>query len=269
MRKVYLLPNLFTAGSLLCGLLAIIDVFNAYAGLDEIKGDQLLIHACWLILLAAVLDALDGKIARLTRTQSAFGVNFDSLSDLVSFGVAPGILMYSLLAQGNSRIAASVSILYAICGALRLARFNVQAAKEEKKSFTGLPIPGAAGVVVSSFIIFRDINSHWVFKVLPVMMVFISYLMVSNINYPSFKNIQLEKRKEFEYLFTVILLICIVVLLKQYKEYFIFAGFFGYAIYGVSKFIIIELFGMPASENTATPEHKSVQIEQTKHTNKF
>lgn len=242
MKKVYLLPNLFTAGSLLCGLLAIIDVFNAYSGLDEIRGDALLISACWLILLAALLDGVDGKIARLTRTQSAFGVNFDSLSDLVSFGVAPSILMYSLLGQGNSRIAISVCILYTICGALRLARFNVQATKEEKKSFTGLPIPGAAGVVVSAFIVSRDIDSVWIHRILPILMVFISYLMVSNITYPSFKSVELEKRKEFEYLFTIILIICIAVLLKQYKEYFLLFGFLGYALYGVFREIKNILF---------------------------
>lgn len=241
MRKVYLLPNLFTAGSLLCGFLAIIDVFNAYSGLDEVRGEALLTSACWLILLAALLDGLDGKIARLTRTQSAFGVNFDSLADLVSFGVAPSVLMYSLLGQGNTRIAISVSILYTICGALRLARFNVQSTKEEKKSFTGLPIPGAAGVVVSAFIIFRNVESEWIHKALPVMMVFISYLMVSNINYPSFKSIELEKRKEFEYLFTIILISCLVVLLKQYKEYFLFAGFLGYAVFGLVRSLIYQV----------------------------
>jgi len=251
MKKVYLLPNLFTAGSLFCGLLAIIDTFNAYSGLDEIRGDALLMSACWLILLAAVLDGIDGKIARLTRTQSAFGINFDSLADLVSFGVAPGLLIYSLLAEGNNRIAISVSILYTICGALRLARFNVQVTKEEKKSFTGLPIPGAAGVVVSSFIIFREINAPWVLKVLPVLMVVISYLMVSKINYPSFKNIELEKRKEFEYLFTAILLICLVVLLKQYKEYLIFAGFVGYAIYGIYRHFRYEVFAPKTEMETS------------------
>lgn len=271
MKKVYLLPNLFTASSLLCGLLAIINVFNAYSGFGVIVDDELLKDACWLILLASLLDVLDGKIARLTHTQSAFGMHFDSLSDNIAFGVAPAILMYSLLSQTSKRIAICVCVLYAICGTLRLARFNVQAMKEEKKSFTGLPIPAAAGVLVSAFIVFHDSEYTWIFKALPILIVAIAYLMVSKVNYPSFKNLELEKRKEFEYLFTIVLVICLMVLLKNYKEYFLLVGFLGYAVYGFISHTITELKGGTVTANIKiNPEkHAQSEISNTDSINKY
>jgi len=232
MRKVYVLPNLFTTASLFCGLLAMLNIYDAHYEM-----------ACTLILISAVMDALDGQIARLTGTQSYFGLNYDSLSDLVAFGVAPAMLIYSWLqaATGGTaeRIATGVASLYAICGALRLARFNVQALRVEKKSFTGLPIPAAAGAVVATFLafwkmdFFFDKEDHLFLRFLPIVFIGLSYLMVSNIPYPSLKHIDLERRKPFDYLVSVIIILCLIVALWQMRTLILFLGFWSYVIWGV------------------------------------
>ena len=232
MRKVYILPNLFTTASLFCGLLAILNVYDAHYEM-----------ASTLILISAVMDALDGRIARLTRTQSHFGINYDSLSDLVAFGVAPAMLMYSWLkaATGGAgeRVATGVSILFAICGALRLARFNVQVIKEERKNFTGLPIPAAAGAVVATFLalwrmeFFFEDENHLLLRFLPIVFIGLSCLMVSNIPYPSMKHIDLERRKPFDYLVSIIIIVCLIVALWQMRTLILFLGFWSYVIWGV------------------------------------
>jgi CDP-diacylglycerol--serine O-phosphatidyltransferase len=231
MRKIYLLPNLFTTASLFCGLLALIDIYS---------GDY--VAACWFILAAIILDGLDGKIARLTNTESLFGINYDSLSDLVVFGVTPAMLMFSRLRFESFRLAAAVSIFFAICGALRLARYNVQCSKEEKTNFTGLPIPAAGGILVSIVLLFHNNYGSLLQRALLVVMVLISYLMVSKIPYPSLKNIEIEKRKPFDYLVAAIVIGCLIILLKPYKEALIFAGFVGYILLGV-LLAAIQAFG--------------------------
>jgi len=237
MKKVYILPNLFTTASLFCGLLAIIHIFN---GSYEL--------ACSLILISIVLDALDGRIARLTRTQSYFGLNYDSLSDLVAFGVAPAMLIFSWLQAssggGSQRVATGVSILYAICGALRLARFNVQVSKEEKRSFVGLPIPAAAGTVIATFLMLWHSRfplqgtESLVYRLIPLIFIALSCLMVSNIKYPNMKHIDLEKRKPFDYLVSIIVILCIIVALWQMRILMLFLGFWFYVAWGlVGRFL--------------------------------
>lgn len=225
MKKVYLLPNLFTTASLFCGMLAVTKIFQ----------DQLF-EACWLILAAALLDAIDGTIARLTRTESAFGVNYDSLADLVAFGVAPALLMFAVLRdEANMKIASGVTTLYAICGALRLARFNVQRTREEKRKFTGLPVPAAAGMVVACFLVYSQIDANELAaKIMPFIIVILSCLMVSKVPYPSHKSIEVERRKPFDYLVSIILVGCIVIALWRYLAYLLFLGFSAYVLYGVT-----------------------------------
>lgn len=225
MKKVYLLPNLFTTASLFCGMLAVTKIFQ----------DQL-IEACWLILAAGALDILDGTIARLTRTESAFGVNYDSLADLVSFGVAPALLIFSILRdESDMKIASGVTTLYAICGALRLARFNVQRTREEKRKFTGLPVPAAAGMVVACFLVYERFDANDLpAKLIPFIMVILSCLMVSKVPYPSHKSIDIERRKPFDYLVSIILVGCIVIALWRYLAYLLFLGFGAYVVYGVA-----------------------------------
>lgn len=233
MRKVYILPNLFTAASLLCGLLSITHIF---------RGDYEV--ACYLILISALLDGLDGKIAYLTRTQSAFGLHFDSLADLVAFGVAPAMLIYSWMQAittiGTGKVATGVASLFVICGALRLARFNVQALREEKRNFTGLPIPAAAGAVVSTFLallrtnLWREEGGAVLLKILPLIFVGLSCLMVSNIPYPSLKNIDLRQRKPFDYLVLIVVIVCFMVGLWQMQTLILFLGFWGYVAWGLA-----------------------------------
>jgi len=237
MRKIYVLPNLFTTASLFCGLLAIIHINGGRYDL-----------ACTLILVSILLDTLDGKIARLTHTQSPFGVNYDSLSDLVAFGVAPAMLIYNWLqfiSDGSlGRVATGVSILYGICGALRLARFNVSsmkkaAPKKEKKVFIGLPIPAAAGAVVSVFLAFwgRPYSlweaSSVMIRILPVSFVALACLMVSNIPYPSMKTIDLENRRPFDYLVLTTVVVCFFVALWQLRSLMLLLGFWSYVVWGI------------------------------------
>ena len=238
MRKVYLLPNLFTSASLFAGVLAILNVFNVTDVSDTVDlNTARYTVSCWLILLSAVLDLLDGWVARMTRTESYFGAQYDSLADLVAFGVAPAVLIYTRLSDMENQVTAEViATVFVICGALRLARFNVQKTGAEKKSFTGLPIPAAAGTVVSGFLFFQHVDPEWnkefVVKVLPVMMVGLSYLMVSKINYPSFKQLNLEERKAFEILPVIVMVITLIVALKNDREALVFFGFVGYVLWG-------------------------------------
>jgi CDP-diacylglycerol--serine O-phosphatidyltransferase len=191
------------------------------------------VAASWFILVAITIDWLDGKLARLTRTESQFGLHYDSLSDLVVFGVAPAMLMLSRLRFENFHLAAAVSIFFAICSALRLARFNVQCRREEKSVFTGLPTPAAAGMIASSFLLFNLHYGILLQRFLLVLMVIVGYLMVSKLPYPSLKSLEIEKRKPFDYLVSIIVIGCLAVLLRPYKEALIFAGFAMYLLLGI------------------------------------
>lgn len=201
-RGVYLLPNLITTGSLFAGFYGIVATT---------KGDYQL--AAWLILLSAVFDTLDGKVARMTGTCSKFGVEYDSLADLVAFGVAPGLLMYSWALTSFGKFGWLAAFLYVVCGALRLARFNVQVETVESKRFVGLPIPAAAGMVASCVLLFYHLGgSGDVKKVSVLLLIYVlAYLMVSNFRYYSFKDPELLKRQPFSTLVIAIFFIIVVV----------------------------------------------------------
>jgi len=250
LKKVYFLPNLITTGSLFCGLLAMMYIVRGYAESNYFLARPYFVHACWLILVSAVLDGLDGTVARWTHTASSFGLNYDSLSDLVAFGVTPTLLMFAKLNRidesvGMSplmpRITEGAIALYAICGALRLARFNVQVGNEEKRSFTGLPIPAAAGTIVSTFLVVDRFlaDSRLLFRAILVLMVILSYLMVSTISFPSPKQIHLRGRKPFDMLVAVVITCCILFAFRRALELLVFVGFFLYLIlslgYSISK----------------------------------
>jgi CDP-diacylglycerol--serine O-phosphatidyltransferase len=194
MRKIYLVPNLVTTGNIFCGF---------YSITEAIRGEYL--TAAWAIIAAAVFDAMDGRIARLAKATSAFGVQYDSLSDLISFGVAPGILLYLWQLQPFSRLGMLAAFLFVVCGALRLARFNVNSAFLPKGFFQGLPIPMAAGIV-ATFIIFShtvDLSViHVQFQEYFVLgLAFaLALLMVSTLKFPSFKEINWKSRSTFGYL---------------------------------------------------------------------
>jgi len=193
---VYLLPNLVTTLGLFSGFYSIIATLNHQYKLAAI-----------MILLAQVCDMLDGRIARLTATASSFGVQYDSLADLIAFGVAPGFLVYTWALRPWGRWGWLAATLYVTCGALRLARFNVQIGTVEKKHFVGLPIPAAADVVATTVILYYklgyqgDTSKHLTM----LLVVFaVAALMVSEVRYFSFKEIKLHHRHPFPVLLGLI-----------------------------------------------------------------
>jgi CDP-diacylglycerol--serine O-phosphatidyltransferase len=167
--------------------------------------------AIW-VLVSSIFDGLDGKVARLTGTSSKFGVEYDSLADLVAFGVTPGLLMYSWALKPFGRLGWLAAFLFVVCGALRLARFNVQVNTVESKRFVGLPIPAAASMVSATVLLFHHMNWLSSYKKLAILILiyFLAFLMVSNFKYYSFKDPEMIKRQPFGFLvFAVILLIVI------------------------------------------------------------
>lgn len=201
-KGVYILPNLITTGGLFAGFYGII------ASIQES------FHiAAWFILVSAVFDVLDGKVARLTGTTSRFGVEYDSLSDLVAFGVAPGILMYSWALEPFGRFGWLAAFLYVVCGALRLARFNVQANTVESKHFIGLPIPAAACTVASCVLLFYYLGGAGTIRMVSVVVLIyaLAFLMVSNITFYSFKDPALFRRRPFWNLVLAVFIVLIIV----------------------------------------------------------
>ena len=200
-RGVYLLPNLLTTGNLFAGFYAIVS---------GISGNFTLAAAA--IFVAMVMDTLDGRVARLTNTQTLFGAQYDSLADIVAFGLAPALVAYSWLMYDLGKIGWSVTFLYVTTAALRLARFNVQQGNVDRRYFIGLPSPAAAGVI-ASFIYFihsMEITGTWIAFLLAVLIALVSGLMVSNIYFYSFKEINLEGRVSFLVIWLVVLFIAAV-----------------------------------------------------------
>ncbi|MGR4070018.1 CDP-diacylglycerol--serine O-phosphatidyltransferase [Billgrantia sp. C5P2] len=195
-RGIYLLPNLFTTSALFAGF------FSVVAG---INGD--FTAAAVAIFIAMVLDGLDGRVARLTNTQSAFGAEYDSLSDMLSFGVAPALVAFTWILQDIGKTGWVVAFLYVACAALRLARFNVQIGSVDKKWFIGLPSPSAAAFVAASVWTFHSFDADAVgFKLLMLLVVAAAgVLMVSNIRYYSFKDIDLKGPVPFVVLLAIVL----------------------------------------------------------------
>jgi CDP-diacylglycerol--serine O-phosphatidyltransferase len=215
-RGVYILPNLFTTGNLFCGFWAIIAVFQ-----------EKFFFAAIAILLASVFDILDGKIARLSGATSKFGVQYDSLADLVSFGIAPAVLAFSWALREYGRFGWLAAFLFVVCGALRLARFNVMSASGETKYFKGLPIPAAASMIALTILLYlRLIETAWVKDIVILVMIYIlAFLMVSNIRYFSFKELNLAKRKPFS-IFMFIVLSMIVIVMEPVLVLFVFVLFY-------------------------------------------
>lgn len=180
-QLIYILPNLFTAGGVFSGMMSLI---MSASGKYE--------YAAWLILLALIFDGLDGRVARMTKTTSKFGVEFDSLADIVSFGVAPAMLLYQYCGLDYGRFGMVVSGLYVVFGAIRLARFNVTTSEIEPSVFIGVPIPTAA-IFVSILILLYEKYTLDMYIPLLLATLFVAVLMVSNIRYPSFKKIDLQK----------------------------------------------------------------------------
>jgi CDP-diacylglycerol--serine O-phosphatidyltransferase len=200
-KSIYIVPNLFTAASLFCGFYAIISAMG-----EKFEA------AAVAIFLAGVLDGLDGRVARLTRSTSQFGVEFDSLSDLIAFGVAPALLAFQWALAPFGRLGWLAAFMFVVCGALRLARFNVQKSVEDVSYFKGLPIPAAA-CFIASLVLFvsfwegeLETRSHPIL----VMIYILSFFMVSTIPYYSFKKLDLKNHKPFNVLVSIILVALVI-----------------------------------------------------------
>lgn len=201
-KGVYILPNLITSCSMFAGFYVIIA-----------STDGNFVRAAWFILLSAILDGLDGKVARLTGTTSKFGVELDSLADVIAFGVAPGVLMYAWALKPFGKLGWLAAFLYVVCGALRLARFNVQVNTVESKRFVGLPIPAAACIVATCVLLFYELGGTGTIKMISVVVLvfLLAFLMVSNIKYFSLKDPDLFKRQPFIMLVVAIMLVMAIV----------------------------------------------------------
>lgn len=200
-KSAYILPNILTTCSLYLGLYSIVL---------SMKGD--LYNAAIAILGAVLFDGMDGRVARFTNSTSRFGVEYDSLADLLSFGVAPAIFAYTWALKVYGRWGWAAIFLYTACGALRLARFNVQFYTSESKGFRGLPIPAAATFITTMYLFVNHFRLSGQFRqiIILVAIYILGFLMVSNIHYHSFKDLQLLKRKPFEILVAAVLLLFVV-----------------------------------------------------------
>jgi CDP-diacylglycerol--serine O-phosphatidyltransferase len=222
---VYILPNLFTTGGLVAGFYSIICTHDARYR-----------TAAYMILLAQVCDILDGRIARLTRATSSFGVQYDSLADLIAFGVAPGFLVYAWALTPWGRWGWLAATAYVACAALRLARFNVQIGTVEKRHFLGLPSPAAAGVVATTVLLFYKIIGVEVSQptpskhiLMPLVIFGVAALMVSEIRYFSFKEFHIHRRHPFPVLLASIAIILLTIGAPQVM---LFLGVTGFAMSG-------------------------------------
>jgi CDP-diacylglycerol---serine O-phosphatidyltransferase len=239
--KIYILPNLLTAANLFCGFIALTKIVEA----DISTGDFSQINvALGFILLACIFDLFDGRVARMGGVESPFGREFDSLADLISFGAAPAFLVHRVvlkdIVMGHPEWGWFIASIYLLCGAFRLARFNCLAAMHtgNSKEFVGFPIPMAAGLVASLtlFMIWWDekdfATGKWKYC-LPVLLLFLSWMMVSNVKYPSFKTLDLRATRTFTKTLVAIMFLGSILIFREKLLVFVLPVFFtAYLIYG-------------------------------------
>ena len=255
--RIYFLPNLMTAGNLFCGFGAVIKCIQArlltdsgeYASIhSQITSNDLYTHAVWLILAAVVFDSLDGRLARMGGRTSLFGAEFDSLADVVSFGMAPALMVFFLILaphgdyQWFREWGWLIAFVYLLCGAVRLARFNVitnpllhRAEVESSKDFMGLPIPAAAGTVATLVLLLLNMSANarelrQLTLALPLILMLVSFLMVSTVRYPSFKQVNWETKTRVR---TFVGLFIAVVVVWRWQEAAFFFLFLAYIFYGL------------------------------------
>jgi len=234
--KIYLLPNLMTAGNLFCGFYATLRILEGalLRGNGDVSIDKFH-HAIGFILGACIFDLLDGRLARMGGSESEFGREFDSLADIVSFGVAPALLIYWIVLRDFDQ-GWMIAFLYLVCGAMRLARFNCIAAKGTgaDKDFRGFPIPAAAGVIssVTLFILWLEQSErelgNWKYLLL-ALMVFLSFMMFSRFRYPSFKALNWKTKKSIPRFLVIVLLLIFTVKKYMWMPAVIFIA---YLLYG-------------------------------------
>jgi CDP-diacylglycerol--serine O-phosphatidyltransferase len=257
--RIYFLPNLMTAGNLFCGFVAVIKCIQARLLSDagifaSVHGgetpSQYYVQAVWFILAAVVFDSLDGRLARMGGRTSLFGAEFDSLADVVSFGIAPALMVFFLILapkegyQWFRELGWFIAFIYLLCGAIRLARFNVitnpllqRAEHESNKDFLGLPVPAAAGAVASLvlFLLFMAKNERELQQTtlaLPILLILISFLMVSTIRYPSFKTVDWQTKTR---LWSFIVFLIVAALVWKLHEVSLLVVFLGYISFGIVR----------------------------------
>ena len=279
-KGIYILPSLFTCGNMAFGIMSVIS---------SIDGD--FIRAAWLLVLALACDILDGRIARLTHTTTDFGLQLDSLSDLVSFGIAPAIMIYMMvfknpgemnsflfIAFKDNKIGVAIAVFYILCSALRLARFNVMALKGISfENFKGLPTPASAGLLISfvlTYEIFKGSEGIGLisenipilkktipefFKAMPIIMVLLSFLMVSNVPYYSFKHMHLNRTRTIRLLVFLIVLTLLIIVFPENIFFIIFV------VYAFSGFIILITSKIRKNRNNGIiAENKAPETETDK-----
>ncbi|WP_022661936.1 CDP-diacylglycerol--serine O-phosphatidyltransferase [Paucidesulfovibrio longus] len=231
-KAVYILPNLFTTASLFLGFMGMVW---------SVRGD---FESCALAILgSAVFDALDGRVARMTNTTSEFGVQYDSLADLVAFGVSPAILVYMWQLSQFGRLGLMASFLLVACGALRLARFNVQVKVTDKRFFTGLPIPAAACTLATLVLFMPFVPPHIaetsLAPALLVLVYLLSFLMVSTVRFASFKELGFLRAHSFSTMVVAILLFVLVATKPRVLGFLIFLAYIasglGYTLFVLSR----------------------------------
>ena len=257
LKTIALLPTLITLGNGVCGVVAIFKI-GQYMDSNMLRTAQ---QAAWLILVAMVFDALDGFVARLTRTTSSFGAQLDSLCDLITFGVAPGFLIYALTRESVdaywARPVQAVCVLYTMCALIRLARFTVETTPDEgsHREFAGLPSPAAAGVLASAAlpaIAFPGL-SNIIQNALPGLALATGILMVSRVKYAHVVNRVLKGRRPF---ITLIELALVIALFFLFREFAFFIAFFGYAVTGPLFWLKKRIFRKPQAAGPPTPEER-------------
>ncbi len=221
-RGIYLLPNLFTTAALFAGFYSVVAAMKGFFDVAAIA-----------VFIAMIADTLDGRIARMTHTQTAFGAQYDSLSDMVAFGVAPALVTYSWSLSYLGKIGWLVAFVYAAATALRLARFNTQAHDQDKRYFQGLPCPAAAGVIAATVWLgaVYDITDGGMLVAIPiaVLTVFVAMLMVSTVRYYSFKEVNWKGRVSF---IVILVSVALIAALAIAPPEILFGTFFIYACSG-------------------------------------
>lgn len=247
MRKIYLLPNFVTTANMFCGF---------YSVVASTQSDYK--TAAWAILAAAVFDLLDGRIARLARATSQFGIEYDSLSDLMSFGMAPAFLAYEWVLKPYGRLGWAIAFLFLACGALRLARFNSNVHSVPKGTFQGLPIPMAAGEL-ATFAIFCDALNFENGVLVLIMTAVLSILMVSTLPFPSFKEFNWRSRASFRILLAGVFSLLFIVVNPEMNLFLVLSAYIllsiGWFIYSLlSKKKIADVHAQ-AQSTTAGDSH--------------
>lgn len=215
LKKIYILPNLFTTANMFCGFYAIVAAIN-----------QNYLTAAWSILIAMIFDSMDGRVARLTRATSAFGVEYDSLSDLVSFGMAPALVTYLWCLQPFGRLGWLAAFLYLACAALRLARFNVLVDTVPKRYFQGLPSPLAAATVATAVIFYHELGLQISKdRYMLGLTLALGSLMISTIRFPSFKEFKFSRENSFGVL-AVGILTLVLIAVRPEVTLFLVCGFY-------------------------------------------